>query len=141
MIYVLDASVALCWVIRRPLSPKALRLRDDYQKAIHELLAPSVFPAEAASALTKSQRQKLIPVGEARRLLGKILRTVPALHPYGPLLYRATDISSQTRAGLYDCLYVALAEREGCQLVTADQKSIHNLAPHFPFIVPLASLP
>jgi hypothetical protein len=84
MIYVLDASVALCWVIRRPLSPKALRLRDDYQKAIHELLAPSVFPAEAASALTKSQRQKLIPVGEARRLLGKILRTVPALHPYRP---------------------------------------------------------
>jgi hypothetical protein len=35
----------------------------------------------------------------------------------------------------------ALAEREGCELVTADQKSINNLAPHFPFIVPLTSLP
>jgi hypothetical protein len=34
---------------------------------------------------------------------------------------------------------VALAEREGCELVTADQKSIKNLAPYFPFIVPLAS--
>ena len=41
----------------------------------------------------------------------------------------------------YDCLYVALAEREACELVTADQKSINNLAPHFPLIVPLAFLP
>jgi predicted nucleic acid-binding protein len=51
------------------------------------------------------------------------------------------DISSQTRSGLYDCLYVALAEREGCELVTDDQKLIANLKPLFPFIVPLASLP
>ena len=67
MKYVLDASVAVCWVIRRPLSPKALRLRAEYRQAVHELLAPSVFSAEAASALTKSERQKLIPVGQARR--------------------------------------------------------------------------
>jgi hypothetical protein len=40
-----------------------------------------------------------------------------------------------------NCHYVALAEHAGCQLVTADQKSINNLAPHFPFILPLASLP
>ncbi len=40
-----------------------------------------------------------------------------------------------------DCLYVALAEREGCPLITADQKAVNNLAPHFPFIVALATLP
>ena len=60
------------------------------------------------------------------------------MHPYEPLLDRAVDISSQTRSGLYD---VALAEREGCELVTDDQKLIANLKPHFPIIVPLASLP
>jgi predicted nucleic acid-binding protein len=47
----------------------------------------------------------------------------------------------QTRSGYYDCLYVALAEREGCPLITADQKAVNNLAPHFPFIVALATLP
>ena len=41
----------------------------------------------------------------------------------------------------FNCLYVTLAEREGCHVVTADQKSINNLAIHFPFIVPLATLP
>jgi predicted nucleic acid-binding protein len=36
---------------------------------------------------------------------------------------------------------VALAEREGCALVTADDKLVNNLQKHFPFMVPLASLP
>jgi len=94
-----------------------------------------------ASALTKAERQKLIPAGDARPLLGRVMRTPPVMLPYEPLLDRAVDISSQTRSGLYDCLYVALAEREGCERVTDDQKLIANLKPHFPFIVPLASLP
>ena len=65
----------------------------------------------------------------------------PVLIPHASLIARASDISSRTRSGYYDCLYVARAERAGCELVTADQKSINNLAPHFPFIVPPASLP
>ena len=141
MRYVLDASAALCWVLPRPNSGKALQLRADFQNAVHELIAPSVFSGEVASALTKAERQKLIPVGDARPLLGRVMRTLPIMYPYEPLLDRALDISSQTRSGLYDCLYVALAEREGCELVTDDQKLIANLKPHFPFIIPLTSLP
>jgi len=140
MNYILDASVALCWVMRRPLTPKALRLRDDYRQSVHRLLAPSIFPAEAASALTKSERQKLIPVGQARLLLDDILIDLPQIYPFEPLLRRATDISSQTRAGLYDCLYVALAEREGCELVTADERLLNSLSQQFPFVIPLSSL-
>lgn len=141
MRYVLDASAALCWVLPRPNSGKALQLRTDFQNAVHELIAPSVFAGEIASALTKAERQKLIQVGDARALLGRVMRTPPAMHPYEPLLARAVDISSQTRSGLYDCLYVALAERVQCEVVTDDLKLVSNPAPHFPFIVPLASLP
>jgi predicted nucleic acid-binding protein len=141
MRYVLDASAALCWVLPRPNSGKAVRLQADFQNGVYELIAPSIFPVEVASALTKAERQKLIPVGDARPLLGGVMRTPPVMHPYEPLLARAVDLSSQTRSGLYDCLYVALAEREGCELVTDDQKLIANLQPQFAFIVPLASLP
>jgi hypothetical protein len=91
MKYVLDVSVALSWVIPRPLSPKALRLRDEYRQALHDLIAPSIYSAEAASALTKSERQKLITVGQATILLAGILTTSPVLHPYDPLLFRGTD--------------------------------------------------
>jgi predicted nucleic acid-binding protein len=40
------------------------------------------------------------------------------------LLPRAYELSSQMRIGVYDCLYVALAEREQCELVTADQRLV-----------------
>ena len=141
MKYVLDASVASCWVIPRPLTPKAVRLRDEYQRQIHELLAPAIFFDEVAGALTKAERQRDIAVGQAIPLYAKVMNSPPILIPHAPLIARATDISSRTRSAYYDCLYVALAEREACELVTADQKAINNLAPHFPFIVPLASLP
>ena len=99
------------------------------------------FPVEIASALTKAERQKLIPAGDARLLIQHVLTTPPALHAIDALFYRAVEISSKTRSGFYDCLYVALAEREGCGLVTADDKLIKNLQPQFPFIISLASLP
>jgi len=140
MRYVLDASVAVSSVISRPLTSKALRLRQDYQRGVHQLLAPSIFSAEAASALTKCERQKIIPVGQALPLLDDILSDLPQIHPYEPLLRRATAISSRTRAGLYDSLYVALAEREGCELVTADERLLNCLGQQFPFVIPLSSL-
>ncbi len=49
--------------------------------------------------------------------------------------------TSTLRVGVYDCLYVALAERERCELVTADTRLLANLKPTFPFIIDLASLP
>jgi predicted nucleic acid-binding protein len=141
MRYALDPSVSLAGVLPRPHSPKAARLLDDYRHQIHELIAPSVYSAEVASGLTKAERQKLIQPGEARKFFLALLKYPPVLHDYEPLLLRAIDISSLYRAGLYDCLYVALAEREGCELVTADQRAINNLSPHFAFILPLSALP
>ena len=141
MKYVLDASVAGCWVLRNPLQAKALKLRTAYQQNIHELIAPSHFPSEIASALTKAERQKLIPVGNARRLIQDILNTPPVLYAIDSLFYRAVEISSQTRTGFFDCLYVAIAEQENGELITADDKLINALQKQFPFILSLASLP
>jgi len=56
-------------------------------------------------------------------------------------MLRALRIASQAGIGVYDCLYVALAEREGCELVTADVRLINSLQPSYPFIIALASLP
>jgi predicted nucleic acid-binding protein len=141
MRYVLDASVALKWVLPEPDSAKAGQLRGDFQAAVHELLAPDVFPAEVGHALTRAERRGIIAVGDADRHLLNILSTVPHLHPYIPLLRRAVAISSAARIGIYDCLYVALAEREGCQLVTADARLVNSLGTQFPFLVELGAVP
>ncbi len=108
MKYVLDANVAAFSVLRNPLTQKSLQLLEDYRRAVHELIAPSHFPAEIANALTKAERQKLIPVGDAAGLVGDLLSTPPLLYSIDPLFYRAVDISSRTRSSFLDCLYVAL---------------------------------
>ncbi len=70
------------------------------------------------------------------------MKQLPALHFVWPdLLPRAHAIAEGTVASVYDCLYVALAEREECELVTADDKLVKNLQATFPFIMSLSSLP
>ena len=55
-----------------------------------------------------------------------------ALLPHLPLVTRAIDISSRTRSGYYDFLYVALAEREGCTCLEyrrAERQGQHGAEP------------
>ena len=63
----------------------------------------------------------------------------PVLASLLPLMDRALEIAK--RHNFYDCLYVARAEREPCELLTADTKLITNLHASFPFITSLATLP
>lgn len=44
------------------------------------------------------------------------------------------------RISIYDCIYVALAEREGCDLVTADARLLRALQASYPCIIDLATL-
>jgi predicted nucleic acid-binding protein len=139
MKYVLDSSAALPWVLPEKDSAKAIQLRDDARNAVHELIAPDIFPAEVFNALLKAERTKRLNVGEARTLYASIAADIPALHPYLTLMPRAGEIASRFRVALYDCLYIVLAERESCEVVTAD-RGITSLQSQFSFIVPLSSL-
>src|SRR5260370_15664748 len=121
---ILDASIAIKWVLPEADSPKALALLDDVSKNVHELLASDTLPVEVAHALTRAERQGLLTPGEAAIKLIDVLATGPDLHAYMPLLPRAVELSSQFRIGVFDCLYVALAQREGCRVVTADQRMV-----------------
>ena len=141
MRYVLDASVAVKWVLFEADSDKALRLRDAFNAHVHELLAPDFWPYELANGLTKTERRGVVPPGDAEILLARVMLTPHKLLPGLPLLGRATEISSQARHGFYDCLYVALAEQEGCEFITSDQRLVGKLGPSFPFITSLSSLP
>jgi predicted nucleic acid-binding protein len=104
-------------------------------------MAPDVFPIEVAHALARSERRGIITPAQGPIFLADTLASQPHLHPKLPLLWRAYSIASNARIGAYDCLYVALAEREGCEVVTADDRLVRSLRPTFPFIKPLAELP
>lgn len=63
---------------------------------------------------------------------------IPLLLP-SPIMPRAHEIALKYRIGIYDVLYVALAERENAELFTTDDKMIKKLQGQFPFIQSLSS--
>jgi len=141
MKYVLDSSVALKWALPEADSAKAIRLRDEYKNGVHELLAPDIFTAKVANALASAEREGRIKAGESAIFLHDILRAAPAIHPTPPLLIRAMAVAIATRRAVYDCIYLALAEAEGCEMVTADDQFARGLGTSYPFIVSLVALP
>jgi predicted nucleic acid-binding protein len=143
MKYVIDCCTAFKWFVVESNRAKALVLRDDYLNGACELLAPDLFPTEIANALLMAEQSKQprIGPGEAGLFLALMLQTLPFLFDAVPLLPRAQEIALKYRRSVYDCLYVALAEREQCEFVTADDKLVSSLQTAFPFILPLASMP
>ena len=89
---------------------------------MHDLIAPDLFLVEAAHALTRAQRQRRLTGGEVDHVMADLLTSLPQFLPYPPLLARAVGNSLQARHNVY----VALAEREGCVVLTADDKMKRN---------------
>ncbi len=141
MKYVLDSSVALKWVLPEVDSHKALRLRDEYNNGIHELLSPDIFTPEVANGLVSAERSNRIKTGESALFLFDVVRSAPVIVQTQPLLVRAMEIAIMSKQAVYDCAYLALAEREGCEFVTADDLFARRLRATYRFIVSLSSLP
>src|SRR5436190_13137521 len=106
MKYVIDTSVGFKWAVSEIDSDKAIRLRDDFNNAVHELLAPDLFPTEIANALAVTERAGRIKPGDAALFFSDILKNCPVLHAAIPLLPRAIDLCLHTKQSVYDCSYV-----------------------------------
>jgi predicted nucleic acid-binding protein len=140
MKYVLDSSVAVKFVLPEPDSGKAIRLLDEYSKALHELIAPDLFSTEVANALVSAERSARIKKGECASLLYDVMSNAPVFYPANPLLVRSMEMAIDTRQGIYDCIYLALAEAEHCELLTADDVFARRVRSSYPFIVSLKDL-
>jgi predicted nucleic acid-binding protein len=99
------------------------------------------LPLQLAHALTRAERQGRIIVGQAALFWTDAMTSPPVLIASLPLALRALDLSSQLRVGVYDCLYIALAEREQCEFITADAKLVSNVQAQFPFVRHLSTMP
>jgi len=119
---VIDASIAVKWVVEEEGTPEALALR---QKA--KLIAPELLVAECANVLWKKvQRDELLKAEAllaARLLQGAEIELLPTR----PLFEAATRLSIEIDHAAYDCLYLALAVEKRCQFVTADERLLRKL--------------
>lgn len=115
MTLVVDASVAVLWTLAQRDSDKAAALRGQ-----GNLIAPSLIVAEIGNALWKAVRRGDLPAREARTGLDLALGPLSALVPLEELHERALELSLELDHPVYDCFYLALAERERAPLVCAD---------------------
>lgn len=120
---VVDASVALKWLVEEDGTDAAFELRSE------ELAAPSLIRIEAANVLRTLVRRKAIEQAVAQSLFG-LLQSAPVTiyEPDDELEARALAIALELDHPVYDCVYLALAEKTSATLVSADKKFIQTLA-------------
>lgn len=119
---VVDASVVVRWVVSEAGSEHAARLLENSAT----WLAPRLMVTEVASALRrKSVAGVLTPTLAARALdavLMAIRTGVVSLVDDEEAASEALRLALDTSHPVPDCLYLAIAEREGASLATADAK-------------------
>jgi predicted nucleic acid-binding protein len=117
---VVDASVAAQWVLPEPQSDRANALLLNGEP----LVAPDLVYAEIGNAIWKRGVQGQISTADAVQALATAAGLFTALVPMAELAARATEIAITLKHPIYDCFYLALAERERAPLISADKRLI-----------------
>ena len=121
MVMIVDASVAFKWFVPEVDSDHALALFETTEP----LYAPDLVLTEVSNAMWARLRRVDGDHGQAVKAAASALpRMLTLLVPIGELLPRAIELAFDLQHPVYDCIYLALAEREKAVLVTADRRLI-----------------
>ena len=121
-VVVLDASVAVRWIVQEEGSAEAdgLLARD------LAWIAPRLLLTEVASALRRKVVRGELPALAAAQSLDALLQAIDdglvSLAEDEQLVSQALLLALSLEHKLPHCLYLALAEREGASIATADDR-------------------
>ena len=123
MTLVIDASVACKWFFDEHLSTEARAL------AVSDtpFIAPDLILVECANAAWRRVRSREIPPAQAQAFLKTLPRWFDSLVPADRLIETAFEMACELGHPVYDCLYLALAERDGTRLITADHPFVDRV--------------
>jgi predicted nucleic acid-binding protein len=125
--YVVDASVGAKWFLEEEYSDAARRLIQGSPR----LIVPDLFFIEIGSVYSRKTRRQELEKEDATALLEALLATQLEVHSTLPLLSFSFDIALHCGCALYDALYLSLALRQGCRLVTADRRFVETASSVF----------
>ena len=124
MSLVVDASVALKWFLSEELhASQALAVVQDGAT----LIAPDFLIAEVCNAAWRSARLGRISQAQVDAIAANLPRFFDSLVSASSLARRAVAIAGQLDHPVYDCLYLALAEADQAELVTADMRLLSKV--------------
>ncbi|MBF0625482.1 MAG: type II toxin-antitoxin system VapC family toxin [Magnetococcales bacterium] len=133
---IVDASVVCKWYLpedHRDLATGLLTERIS-------LLAPELVFAEVGNVLWKWSRHGAIDRHGIDRIDRHLSQALQRIVPLSELFAAAFEITKIINHPIYDCFYLALAQRENVPLITADQRLIARLTgtAWAPLVIPLA---
>jgi predicted nucleic acid-binding protein len=132
---VVDCSVVVKWKIPTENHAAAAEaLLGDWEQQAVDVWVPNHFPSEVVSAFLRAMRRGRLTTDEAREAIRDLLALPFVLCDVTALADRAFTIAHQHQQRAYDCLYVALAEWDGSELWTGDERLYNALHTQHPFV-------
>jgi len=130
---VVDASIAAKWLVAEPGHDFASALLRSFPVTC----APDFVAIEVANVLWKKVRRGEMTASQAESALDSLPKFFDFLPPARQFVNRALQISIALDHPIYDCLYLACAERESTKLATADARLVNKCvgSPFAPRIV------
>lgn len=127
MKYVIDASVAMKWIVKE----KHFEEAGLYLLKQNDLFAPDLIKHEIANAIVKKVRISEIEakngwISYQNLFQFKILELIRM----EDVIERAYILAVTIKHSFYDCIYLAAAEKIKAEVVTADQKFYRRVIEH-----------
>ncbi len=119
MVIVIDASVALAWLLKdegqvRSAREVVTKLEE------HAGIVPGIFWYEVRNVLVQKERSKYISQENARRLLSR-LGNLPIKHDHRHNEAKVLSLAKQHELSVYDAAYLETAIRRRAQIATFDK--------------------
>jgi predicted nucleic acid-binding protein len=132
---VIDASLAVKWLVEEVDTEKADALSRSWITAGVQPAAPYLMPAEATNALYRKVVQQQLSLDAAFQLLERLaVIGIELMEPRG-LHRRAIELAGSLQQGaVYDAHYLALAQIMDCEMWTADERFFRAANRRFPEI-------
>ncbi len=118
MICVVDTSIVVKFYVEEEGHEQALTLLASAER----LLAPSMLLAEFGNVLWKKTRLGEIRAEQAETATSDLRDDLVEIVPLEELHDHALALCLTLNHPIYDCYYLALAEREGLPLATSDRR-------------------
>lgn len=122
---VVDASLALKWVLNEPDSGTAVILLNSWVVQGIDVIAPALFTYEITNTIHRQVVAGKLTYDEARQALSDLfsIGVLLKFSLYKDISTRAMEFAHQfDLPATYDAHYLALAEHESCEYWTADTR-------------------
>lgn len=118
MSIVVDASIAVTWFAEEPGSAAASQLL----AGTEQLIVPDLLFVETANALWKKHAAGDLDAAAVEQSITTLLAGDFTVVPAADFLKEASALAVALRHPVYDCAYLALAQRYSATLATADKR-------------------